>query len=121
MSQRRGFATHSGSTLSLAMLEVLVHVASPRVLRDFRMLDVDVPDDAIIDLDQSDLDLSEGATLATRSAGDRFLTDARAIALRVASIVNPHEFNVVINPKHPDIGRVSLGTMRPLEFDPRLK
>ena len=108
-------AVYAASTLSLAMLEVLVHVQSPRVLRDYRMLDLQIPDDAIADVDSTGMDAA-----AMREAGDRFLMQARAIALRARSVVNPFEFNVMINPDHPDVGRITAGELRALEFDQRL-
>src|SRR5512147_308665 len=108
-------AVYAASTLSLAMLEVLVHVQSPRVLRDYRMLDLQIPDDAIADVDSTGMDAA-----AMRIAGDRFLAEARAVALRAPSVVNPFEFNVMINPDHPDIGRVTAGKLRAFEFDSRL-
>lgn len=108
-------AVYAASTLSLAMLEVLVHVQSPRVLRDYRMLDLQIPDDAIADIDSTGMDAA-----SMRSAGDRFLAEARAVALRAPSVVNPLEFNVMINPDHPDVGRVTVGKLQAFEFDPRL-
>jgi RES domain-containing protein len=108
-------AVYAASSLSLAALEVLVHVPNPRVLRDYVMLRLDVPDDFIVDYKWSSVDAE-----AMKARGDRFITRQEGVALRVASVVIPLEQTLVINPLHPEFKRVKWGRLLPFEFDQRL-
>lgn len=108
-------AVYAASTLSLAALEVLVHVPNPRVLRDYVMLRLQIPDDAVVYHKWSAVDAS-----AMRARGDEFLLRREGLALRVPSVVNPLEDTLVINPDHDAIGRVTWGKLEPFEFDRRL-
>jgi RES domain-containing protein len=49
-------AVYAASSLSLAALEVLVHVSNPRVLHDYVMLRLQVPDNLIVDYRWSAVD-----------------------------------------------------------------
>lgn len=108
-------AVYAASSLSLAALEVLVHVPNPRVLSDYVMLRLQVPDDMIVDYKWSAVD-----TEGMKARGDRFLTRQEGVALRVASVVIPLEQTLVINPLHPEFGRVKWGKVQRFEFDRRL-
>lgn len=108
-------AVYAASSLSLAALEVLVHVPNPRVLRDYVMLRLDVPDDVIVDYKWSVVDAE-----AMKARGDRFFTRQEGVALRVASVVIPLEQTLVINPLHPEFKRVKWGKLLPFDFDQRL-
>jgi len=109
---------YTAASPSLAVLEVLVHLDLPSELLpdDYQLLTVNVPDDApvsrIVDpvLDDD----------ACRQTGDAFLVDAAALALAVPSVVVPQERNVLLNPRHPDMGRVIVERSEPFRIDPRL-
>ena len=45
---------------------------------------------------------------------------SRSVVLRVPSMVLPEEANYVLNPPHPDFGRIDIGEARPWHVDPRL-
>jgi RES domain-containing protein len=40
--------------------------------------------------------------------------------LKLPSAVVPEEFNYVLNPAHPDFGKISIGKPRVFKADPRL-
>jgi RES domain-containing protein len=40
--------------------------------------------------------------------------------MEVPSVVNPTESNFLINPHHPDFGKIKLKSAVPLDWDPRL-
>jgi RES domain-containing protein len=108
-------AVYAASSLSLAALEVLVHVPNPRVLRDYVMLRLQIPEGLIVYHTWSAVDAE-----AMKARGDRFFTRQEGLALRVASVVVPVEQTIVINPLHPEFGRVKWGRLRRFEFDQRL-
>lgn len=41
--------------------------------------------------------------------------------LRVPSVVVPEQANYLLNPAHPDFGRIRIGTATALVIDPRLR
>ncbi len=52
--------------------------------------------------------------------GSEWLREQRSLVLFVPSAVNPEEFNVLLNPFHPEMGRVSEIESKPFRFDPRM-
>lgn len=112
------------ATLSLAALELLVHLEVEAAPDDLVAVRVDIPDDVTIDrLDAGQLPKgwrSYPAPEELQELGDRWLRSAGSPVLRVPSAVVPEESNYLINPLHPESRRVRvLGTKR-FTFDPRL-
>lgn len=53
--------------------------------------------------------------------GSQWIRDRRSVVLRVPSVMIPGESNFVLNPEHPDFGRVvRVGNAQSFAFDPRL-
>ncbi|HEY6918108.1 MAG TPA: RES family NAD+ phosphorylase [Tabrizicola sp.] len=113
-------AVYCASSLSLATLEVLVNL--PRAQRRKgrtpaqSAVEYEVPDD-LCKLSGFPGTLPEEKT---RPLGDDWLDSLGCLALSVPSSVVPLEANVVLNPRHPDIGRVKVLRIEPFDFDPRL-
>ena len=102
---------------ALAMLEVRVHLDfSSRFLAKFVMMNIDVRDDMRIEFIDSD----PGDESAARAHGDAWLAASAACVCRVKSALAPDAFDYLINPLHPDIGKVSIEATAPLTFDARL-
>lgn len=115
---------YTAGSHSLALLEMLVHVNTLRdVPANLRLLSYDLPDACVHDLDPSlwpagwdQLPYSQ----AVRRVGDDFIRAGAHLALRVPSAIVPGEYNVLINPRHADIGRVTEASNVSLSPDPRL-
>lgn len=114
---------YAAASVSLAMLEILVHVNREDVPEGRRLLCYALPDDAIHDLPRSEwpvgwdvLPYSE----TVRTVGDDFVRGARHLALRVPSAVARGEYNLLINPAHPRFAEIVLISNEPLALDPRL-
>ena len=103
-------AVYCSENSSLAALEILVNLASPSTFPNHRILDLDVPDDAIT--------VVSAPTGDTRQIGAEMLRTR--LAIMAPSSVNPLERNVVINPVHADFDKVVPGTIQTFEFDRRL-
>ncbi len=84
--------------IPVALDEALIEIAKP-LPRDWRRLP---------------------APPSTHELGTRWATEAHSAALRVPSIVIDGEFNYVLNPQHPDFGRLKIGAPAAFSFDPRL-
>jgi RES domain-containing protein len=109
---------YAAASPSLAVLEVLVHLDLPPDLMpdDYRLLAIDLPDDAPVET----LDEPPPDTQACRDIGDAFLRRGEALVLTVPSIIVPQERNALINPLHPQAGRMRPVGDAPFRFDPRL-
>jgi RES domain-containing protein len=102
---------------ALAALELRVHLDLPFELlpADFVLMRVTVPDGPLADAD-ADAD----AAAATVATGDSWLTEARSAALQVPSVLVPHSWNLLLNPRHPEAARAEVHEIEPFGFDPRL-
>jgi RES domain-containing protein len=109
---------------SLAVLEILVHLAAS--LPDRYVLGTaDIPREAAVEiLDESRLS-ANWSTLdpreqeGTRQIGDEWVAEQRSLILSVPSVV-VGERNYVLNPAHPDFGRIAFAEPVPFRFDIRL-
>ena len=99
---------------ALAALEVRVRLDLPFELlpADFVLMHVALPDDYAISLDR--------VPPETVREGDAWLAGARSAALRVPSVLIPHAWNILLNPRHPDAERAQVAAIEPFGFDPRL-
>jgi RES domain-containing protein len=99
---------------ALAASELRVHLDLPFELlpADFVLMRVALPDRAAARHDT----LPE----ATAAVGDAWLAGARSAALRVPSVLIPHAWNVLLNPRHRDAEQARIVTVEPFGFDPRL-
>jgi RES domain-containing protein len=52
--------------------------------------------------------------------GSKWAVSNKSLAFRVPSAVVPHEYNILINPHHPDIRHVVVGNVEPFDVDRRL-
>ena len=107
---------YCSSALSLACLEVLVHLAPDEIPPDYVYSSAElksVPEAADFQGDLADQD-------ATRRYGHSWAISRRSLALLVPSVVIPVEFNVLLNPIHPAYAEVLWNASRAFPFDRRL-
>jgi RES domain-containing protein len=57
---------------------------------------------------------------ALQAIGQQWLVNTESCVLTVPSAVVPSELNYLINPLHPDFGKIKIGKSEPLETDSRL-
>ena len=116
---------YTATSQALATLEIAVNLKKPDVIPAYRVLEVEVPDDIIVEIEERMLppgwDRKDGEPLVARSIGDRWLANQVSAAVRVPSSVIPFEHNVLLNPMHPEYSRVSYGAPLDFPFDPRIK
>lgn len=112
------------SSVSLAQLEMLVHLESDKILNErYCILPVQIPPRLIISLDEDHLPRNWRALSAppsTRSIGDLFVKDAHHAVLRVPSVIVPQEWNYLLNPLHSSFSKIIVGDALKFVFDPRL-
>ena len=109
---------YAAASPSLAVLEVLVHLDLPPELMpdDYRLLAIEIPDDAPIER----LDRTPADEVGCVAAGDDFLIRGGALVLLVPSVIVPQELNALINVRHAAMAGVRVVADQPFAFDRRL-
>ena len=122
---RKGHATlYTSDSIALAALELLVHLHRSEVLNRYRLVTLDLPDDAILLLDDAGLPVDwreDPAPVSTAAIGTAWLTGGQSLALSVPSVLIPQQRNLLLNPAHGSAGTVfATATLQPFDLDPRL-
>ena len=115
---------YTSSTLSLALIELLVNLDPSAVPTGLRARAGDIPDTLAVErVDPKTLPRGWRKYPAPAALADRGTAWARRRAtavLAVPSAVVPQEWNYLLNPLHPDFGRVTLLAPEPFTIDPRM-
>jgi RES domain-containing protein len=116
---------YAAESRSLATLEFLVHVSLLPILpNNLSIACLDIPDGilaeriSVADLPDNWRDYPAPPALA--DLGSEWAMAMRSLLLRVPSVVVVDEFNMLINPKHPDMERVTISRVESFTFDRRL-
>lgn len=108
------------SSISLAWLEMLVHLQPHDKSTDFALLHVDVPDTAPqLRLGQLKPYWREDVGY-TQFIGDEFIRSKQNLLLQVPSAIVPEESNCLVNTEHSDFKKVKIITTKIFQFDERL-
>jgi RES domain-containing protein len=117
---------YTASSASLACLETVVHLRANELPLNRFLVRIEVPDalwQARLSLTPAELPVGWSAIPEGRASldvGDRWLQDAATALLAVPSVIVPEDFNVLINPRHPDAARIRAAKLRPWFYDGRL-
>jgi RES domain-containing protein len=114
-------AIYTAATLSLAALEVLVHVDTDLVPNDYVAFAVDIPDDVSIETfaeTESELVyLTTHFSLNCQRYGSEWLESGRSAVLEVPSVIIPKEKNYILNPFHYHFSHLQIYPADPFRFD----
>jgi RES domain-containing protein len=116
---------YASTSLSLAALELFVHLQPDSMPDDLHSVVATIPDElhfeeiGISSLPANWRDYPAPASL--QEIGTVWLREARSLMLIVPSAVNPEEKNILINPLHPDADRITDIKDKPFQFDPRMR
>ena len=91
---------YMAQSLSLAALEILVHLKQTRDVQPFRAFAAEVPD-ALIQHAPGLPPRWHLRVEISRAVGDAWLAERSSPALLVPSAITPGEWNVLLNPTHP--------------------
>jgi RES domain-containing protein len=120
----KGFAVvYASSSISLAILEVLVHIPIYGVLEEYVYIPVEFDQKFVVTLKRDDLPGNwnrDPAPQVIRQVGDSWVESRESVILEVPSAIVPTEKNFLINPVHPDFSKLKIGSPAKFEFDPRL-
>ncbi|MGU7811692.1 RES family NAD+ phosphorylase [Burkholderia sp. AW49-1] len=114
---------YAAQTFAGAMLEVLVHARIGKMPKTHGWVEAAVPDDVVVERRTAEtLPAGWGAAAlqVARQFGDTWLTESRSALLVVPSVVTRAEFNVLVNPAHPEAARIVVADPQPVVWDERL-
>ncbi|GAB1857287.1 RES family NAD+ phosphorylase [Flavobacteriaceae bacterium MHTCC 0001] len=112
------------SSLALSVLELLVHLDYKFINKNFRYVEVNLPDNLIIPKVETKVlstDWRESPPPAfTQNYGTDWLTSRKSLVLSVPSAVLPSEHNILLNPSHKDFKLVKVTKSAVLDLDTRV-
>ncbi len=105
------------------LLEILVHAGTNDLPGPHHGVTIDVPAGVAVERlrPESIPGWDAPDERASRAAGDRWRTTGRSAVLLVPSVVAaPHDWNAVVDPRHPDAARLVVSAPTPVVWGPRL-
>lgn len=114
---------YTAESQSLAVLEMLVHLDSPDLLRKYVLFQVSIDPSQAHDLSLATLPRNwraDPVPARVREIGDDWVARGASAVLRVPSALVPGESNFLLNPRHSDFGKLRIGKPIPFQYDPRL-
>lgn len=115
---------YTATNRSLAMAEVAVHFTLATLPTDFRMITIEIPDDIQSkNLEVEDLPPNWNVfphPASTQTIGDEFVRENLFCLLHIPSVVTKGDYNILINPYHPDFHRIQIARIEPYPFDKRI-
>jgi RES domain-containing protein len=113
----------AAETLSLAVLEMLVHLQNSYPMAGYAVFTVDFPQELVEILNPNSLP-QHWRRFPTppevQAIGDQWLRISSSVLLRVPSAIIPHEHNFLINPTHADFSKLEIAGPVPFDIDPRI-
>lgn len=116
---------YTAGSLSLAALEMLVHLDDDELLLAYSFVAAEIPPALILPV-KSFRPLPKNwsaspAPLALQRIGDEWVRANASAVLEVPTSIVPLEQNYLLNPAHPDYAQITLDKPRHFVFDERLR
>jgi RES domain-containing protein len=114
---------YASTSLALAAIETFVNLEPNLRPNDLVSIEGEIPDDVeIARLDPTALpaDWSETRDESLRRFGDEWIRAGQTAAMLVPSAAIRGEWNILLNPSHPDFPRIAFREVGPFEFDVRM-
>jgi RES domain-containing protein len=118
-------ALYTSESKSLAILEVLANTPLAVLRANFSILTLEITGSFLTDeYTLSDLPAGWNAypvPVSVTRMGDRWLTAGKTLLLKVPSVIVPSEYNVIVNPMHPDFSKIKITATEKLVIDKRIE
>jgi RES domain-containing protein len=115
---------YTSLSLSLAVLEVFVHMPKAAEPNDYVSVKADLPVDERslerVDRDTLPPDWKRVDSPATREIGGTWARSLRSLVLLVPSVIIEGEWNALVNPAHPHAQKIQLTPPKLFQFDRRM-
>lgn len=116
---------YTSESRSLAAMEYLVHVSLTDIPPDIKIVSIGIPDTSIPkEINPSDLPKDwrqNPAPFALADIGTKWVLSMESLLLKAPSAVMLHEFNILVNPLHPDMKSVRIIEEEDFNYDERLR
>jgi RES domain-containing protein len=109
---------YTSQSLSLAALELLVHLEAASVKNRFACACAEISED--ISIESIDNSLVNQSLKELQAIGDRWISSQRSAVLSVPSAVISAENNYLLNPNHDDFQRIIFNQPQEFKLDSRL-
>jgi RES domain-containing protein len=117
---RGTFVIYTATSRTLAYLENLVHRAGEGFNQNFKITEIEIPDDCSVQI-------TDHATLpvhwykrenypSCQRIGERWAKERETLLLQVPSSIIREEKNVLINPHHPEFSEIKISDIRDVQF-----
>lgn len=122
-NSRRTKILYTAESLSLGVLEMLVHFNNEKILPAYSFATAEFDESLILPVEDF-RSLPENwkdtpSPLEIQRIGDEWAQEQTSVVLKVPTSILPFEFNYLINVGHPDFLKVKLGKVQPLNFHER--
>jgi RES domain-containing protein len=117
---------YTSSNRALACLETIVHLNAGGLPLNRYLIEVLIPDEVwsatqIITEKMAPVGWdAEPESKTSSDYGNKWVKDNATLLLSVPSVIVPDEANILINPRHPDMAKVTARKVRKWLYDPRL-
>lgn len=113
---------YTATSRALAAVEFFVNLEPIEAPDDLLMAEATVPDACVeeIGLDALPRNWRGLNNQRGRAIGSEWAASLRSVALKVPSAVVDGDWNVLLNPKHPEFAKVEIGSAKTFRFDERM-
>ncbi len=115
---------YTAGSLSLAALEMLVHLNNEEILPSYSFATAEFDESLILRVEEfqtlPETWSDSPPPLEIQRIGDEWARDKASVVLKVPTSILPVEFNYLINVEHPEFSKIKLGEPRAFTFDERL-
>jgi len=114
---------YASSSLALAAVETFVHLEPNLQPDDLVSIEAEIPTGLVVEhlnLHSLPRKWHELRDDALRIIGDRWIRAGKTVALQVPSAAIRREWNVLLNPEHPDFRKLRIEKPKAFEFDLRM-
>jgi len=116
-------AIYAADSLALATLEIMVHAIVYEDLLSYLYFEVQFSNNLIETIKPAKLPKNwrkDPAPAVCKNFGDRWLKSRSKPILKIPSVVLPESYNFIIDPVHPDYGRIKVSKPKPFHLDHRI-
>jgi len=114
---------YTSESRALCTAEVAVHMPLGSPPSEYVLLTISIPEDlTITEIDVNDLPPGWKKfpyIELNQHLGDEFILQIEYPVMKVPSAVIPGDHNFLLNPRHPDFGKIEIIKKEPYEFDER--
>ena len=108
---------YMAESISLAVLENLVHLHKDVFPTGYVVVSAEIPDDVSI---LTEAEIRKNAQTMPSELGDEWMATLSSAVLKVPSVVVPKEFNYLLNPAHSEFEKIKPAPPEPFQFDERM-